>query len=136
MDCERDMLDSKVLLIKGVTITMVPLHPSASMHPSQMMYTIAITSIMTAILLFGGGALALANNSRLATTDPDRNDQQAALIQTVLNSIGIFAAGSGILFALIAVFWQWHAPQHYLKSKSVSVHMPSSAELASSGSRF
>ena len=94
------------------------------MHPSQVMYTLALTSIMTAILLFGGGQLAAANNARLATTDPNRNDQRAALIDTVLASIGIFAAGGAILFALIGVFWRWHAPQHYLKPKSFHVEMP------------
>lgn len=95
------------------------------MHPSQVVYTIAVTSIMTAILLFGAGQLALANNARLATTDPNRNDQHAALIQTVLASIGVFAAGGGIGFALVAVFWRWHAPNHYLKPRSLAVHMPS-----------
>lgn len=95
------------------------------MHPAQVVYTIAITSIMTAILLFGGGQLAISNNARLATTDPNRNDQQAALTQTVLASIGVAAAASGIAMALIAVFWQWHAPAHYLKPRSLAVHVPS-----------
>ena len=94
------------------------------MHPSQLVYTIAITSIMTAIMLFGAGQLAVANNARLATTDPDRNDQRAALAQTVLASIAIASAGCGIGLAIAAVAWRWHAPGHRLKPMSLAVHMP------------
>lgn len=103
------------------------------MHPAQLMYTLAITSIMTSILLFGSAQLAVANNARLATTDPNRNDQHAALIGTVLSSIGVFAAGSGIMFALIGVFWQWHAPSHYLKPRSLAIHMPTDGALGKRG---